>query len=101
MTEQKYNGWTNYATWRINLEIFDGWDWWEWGKENPLADEVCPDFLKDYAETIIFELPIEKIPNLVESYARAFISDVNWYEIAEHFNNELKEQMDEATNERN
>ena len=20
----KYNGWTNYATWRIDLEIFDG-----------------------------------------------------------------------------
>lgn len=19
-----YNGWTNYATWRVNLEIFDG-----------------------------------------------------------------------------
>jgi hypothetical protein len=22
----KYNGWTNYATWRVNLEIFDGID---------------------------------------------------------------------------
>jgi len=20
----EYNGWTNYATWRVNLEIFDG-----------------------------------------------------------------------------
>lgn len=20
----KYNGWTNYATWRVNLEMFDG-----------------------------------------------------------------------------
>jgi len=19
-----YNGWTNYATWRVNLEMFDG-----------------------------------------------------------------------------
>ncbi len=23
-TDTKYNGWTNYATWRVNLEIFDG-----------------------------------------------------------------------------
>ena len=23
-TTEKYNGWTNYATWRVNLEIFDG-----------------------------------------------------------------------------
>ena len=22
----KYNGWTNYETWRVNLEIFDGFD---------------------------------------------------------------------------
>ena len=22
--KEKYNGWTNYATWRINLEIIDG-----------------------------------------------------------------------------
>jgi len=21
-----YNGWTNYVTWRVNLEIFDGMD---------------------------------------------------------------------------
>lgn len=24
MTDTKYNGWTNYATWRVNLEMFDG-----------------------------------------------------------------------------
>lgn len=24
MTEQ-YNGWTNYQTWRLNLEVFGGW----------------------------------------------------------------------------
>ena len=23
---EKYNGWTNYATWRVNLEFFDGDD---------------------------------------------------------------------------
>ena len=20
------NGWTNYETWKVNLEVFDGWD---------------------------------------------------------------------------
>ena len=24
MTDKTYNGWTNYATWRVNLEWFDG-----------------------------------------------------------------------------
>ena len=27
MTDKTYNGWTNYATWRVNLEVFDGGDW--------------------------------------------------------------------------
>ena len=27
MSNTKYNGWTNYATWRVNLEMFDaGYD---------------------------------------------------------------------------
>ena len=26
MKNDTYNGWTNYATWRVNLEIFDGLD---------------------------------------------------------------------------
>ena len=25
----RHNGWTNYATWRVNLEIIDGYDWYE------------------------------------------------------------------------
>jgi hypothetical protein len=24
--DTKYNGWTNYATWRVNLEMVDGYD---------------------------------------------------------------------------
>ena len=24
MTDNTYNGWSNYETWRVNLEIFDG-----------------------------------------------------------------------------
>jgi hypothetical protein len=31
MNDQKYNGWTNYATWRVNLEIFDGIDLMDYG----------------------------------------------------------------------
>jgi len=26
MSDTTYNGWSNYATWRINLEVFDGMD---------------------------------------------------------------------------
>jgi hypothetical protein len=33
MTNTDYNGWTNYATWRVNLEIFDGMEPREWIQE--------------------------------------------------------------------
>ena len=23
---EKFNGWTNYSTWRVNLEMFDGYE---------------------------------------------------------------------------
>jgi hypothetical protein len=67
----KYNGWTNYATWRVNLEMFDGTDQ-AWS-----ADDA-----KDYAEQYITDTTDE---GLARDYALAFMADVNWYEIAEHY----------------
>lgn len=90
---EKYNGWTNYATWRINLEIFDGVT-----LEDLNTNETDPydlkDYLQDYAEEMIFSgarLDERRPSNLMEDYARAFLSDVNWYEIAEHMIKESEE----------
>jgi hypothetical protein len=73
-TQNTYNGWTNYATWRIALEIFDGY---EFGYE--VSAQECEDF----AEEIIFQ---NESDTLSDSYARAFLSDVNYHEIADHLN---------------
>ena len=89
MSDTTYNGWTNYATWRINLEIFDGFDLEEYFQAN-LSEcdlDLIPDNLKDYAEEIIFanHRYDERAPSsLMEDYARAFLQDVSWYEIAQH-----------------
>ena len=78
MNDNKYNGWTNYATWRINLEIFDGLDVADF---NNMADDAYEfgEYLKDYAIEIVTDGCDN---NLAESYARAFMSEVNWTEIA-------------------
>jgi len=73
-----YNGWTNYATWRVNLEMLDCFspddmNWTVGGKISDLADT-----LKDYVLQIMDESP----DGFVKDYAMAFICDVNWYEIA-------------------
>jgi predicted nucleotidyltransferase len=74
ITENKtYNGWTNYPTWRVNLEIFDGYE------KKP--EYINADSVKELAEEVIFS---DSNDSLAISYARAFLSDVNWFEIAEH-----------------
>jgi len=82
MTDNTYNGWTNYATWRVNLEIFDGIDVEDmnWNKKD-LGDFALA--IKEYAEEIVCPLKITE-NSLAESYALAFLSSVNWREIAEH-----------------
>jgi hypothetical protein len=83
MNDKTYNGWTNYATWRVNLEMFDG--------THPTIDFGCDinsddatydlaKCLQEYAENIITDYKSET--NLAQDYALAFLSYVNWREIA-------------------
>jgi hypothetical protein len=86
-----YNGWTNYATWRINHELFDGFDPVEyWGKDCLDSIYELGQSLKCYAEELLFDCG-EQPQNLVADYARAFLDEVNWYEIADHIAKEVAE----------
>ena len=89
--DNTYNGWANYATWRVNLEIFDGLVLTDL---LPIADSepksyfsgaefysVVMDACKNYAEELIEQTSQE---GLARDYAFAFLSDVNWREIAKH-----------------
>lgn len=78
---KNYNGWSNYATWRINLEILGDIEF----EESVTADE-----LKEIVEECVFRNPNTcDTPYLVEDYARAFLSQVNYYEIAEAINTDM------------
>ena len=77
MSNEKYNGWTNYATWRVNLEMFDGGDF---ASDNDLDAYDLGQTLRQFAE----ETLSEQASGLVLDYALAFLSDVNWCEIARH-----------------
>jgi len=84
MSEKTYNGWTNYETWRVNLEIFDGFDPTEYYSACDLKDAYeLGQSLQQYAEEVIFECA--SIPEgLARDYAQAFLQNVNWMEIAKH-----------------
>jgi hypothetical protein len=81
MEKQTYNGWTNYATWRVNLEMFDGLDLMDYGWHK-LDGYDLAQAMKEYAEEFI-ELDCGK--GLARDYALAFLQDVDWRDIAEHY----------------
>ena len=82
--KEKHNGWTNYATWRINLEIIDGIEF---------EVKTCAATIQEIVEDVVFsQYELGNGSHLVEDYARSFISQVNFYKIAESINEELDEQ---------
>jgi len=79
---KEYNGWTNYATWRVNLEILG---------DIEFEETVTAAQLIEIVEDCVFNNTVEK-DCLAADYARAFIQQVNFYEIAQGINEELNEQ---------
>ena len=95
MSDTTYNGWTNYATWRVNLEIFDGLEQSEvFDLSLPL--EQLRHVLQDYVEGHIYEAGGGE-GNIAVDYALAFLSDVNWYEIAKHMIADNAEEITDGT----
>ena len=41
----EYNGWTNYATWRVNLEIIDGLE---------IETKMSAEDMKEFVEDVVF-----------------------------------------------
>ena len=94
MNDNKYNGWTNYATWRVNLEILSDMDWHE-------TEDIDFDYLKELVEdTVLGEYRANNTitSRLAEDYALAFLNEVNYHEILEHILDE-KEMNKEYGNE--
>jgi hypothetical protein len=81
--EKTYNGWSNYATWRINLELVD--DMHEMLKEHGVFEDIgeLKSYLKEAVEEAVTGYGNVTSNPLAESYAMAFIEDVNYHEIAE------------------
>jgi hypothetical protein len=94
MTDKKYNGWTNYETWRVNLEVFDGLELSDvtYRADNSDADTYeVSNFCKEYADEVV----LHGSSGLVHDYASAFLSEVNFYEIAEHMVQAYNEENEE------
>ena len=85
----KYNGWTNYETWRINLEMLDGMTPEDMGfRRYEFLDE---DRRENFTERLAGALEVH-VCEIVEmdakgfalDLAQSFLARVDWDEIAQH-----------------
>lgn len=82
----KYNGWANYATWRVQLEIVSDLVEMECRDDMERAKALTVDEWREMIEYWVDEavfLSHHKHDNfLMMSYAEAFLSYVDYYELA-------------------
>ena len=95
MNEKEYNGWTNYETWLTAL----------WFDNDQGIQEMAQELARDAEDTYragealkdnAYELAEMIVPGIVEGanfvtdLFNAALSEVNWYEIAEGYREEME-----------
>lgn len=75
----KYNGWTNYETWRINLEYFDDYE-----PDEEVTGSELESMMNDMLDSI--EWGESSLEQLGYSLVYSMLQDVNWGEIADSIN---------------
>jgi len=80
-----HNGWSNYETWRVNLEMVDGMrleDFVEFHDNDSVFDadqaEYLADLIRDYCEDVIEQ----QSSDFARDLALSFLQKVDWQEIA-------------------
>ena len=77
-----YNGYTDYATWRITSDLFSNVEF---------TEPVTADYILEIAEEIVFDnYEIKQGSHHVEDYARVFLAMANYREIADTINEDIK-----------
>jgi hypothetical protein len=90
----RYNGWRNYETWRVNLEMFDGITAedvlgdWSFVDDKEAVTARLADVLEDMAtEYVRNDCPQEQ--GFAYDLAMSFLNKVDFEEIAEHLVEDL------------
>ena len=76
---EKYNGWTNYWTWKLNLELLDS-DYWRELIEEGQYDSIYE--LSQDIKSFYDEVADDIEPDWAQGFLNAMFSEVNWREIA-------------------
>ena len=85
MTE-RYNGWTNHETWRVNLEMLDGMDCTDFGLHTIDEDDMDESarILALALESYCTELVELDAKGFALDLAICFLNKVDWQQISTH-----------------
>lgn len=91
---EKYNGWTNYETWLVNLWLDNGGSGEHWreyteehvgdGAERDDAVDHIADQIKAEHDEALAEI-IPEGSGVFQDLLSASLREVNWHEIAAHY----------------
>lgn len=87
-----YNGWTNWETWKTNLELVDGMTGEDVGMDVDMDKFEAGELLKDHCMEIAGQWETN---SFVSGIVWEFFLQVDWPEIAEHLLSEMKEEESE------
>jgi hypothetical protein len=98
MDTQKYNGWTNYATWLVNLH-FDNLDFTD-EVELGAFDDMDADGIRCHVAAWI-QMFVESYLDEVAGTDNLFvldvisttINDVDWHDIADHYVDDIQDAV--------
>jgi predicted DNA-binding protein len=98
MDTQKYNGWTNYATWMVNLH-FGNLDFTD-DVESGVFDDMDADGIRCHVASLIKELVKSYLDEVagtdslfVRDIMNATINDVDWHDIADHYVDDIQDSV--------
>ena len=84
ITKRPYNGWNNYATFRVHNDILNGYQWDE-------GEDIYVDLLKAIVQNTVFENT--GAVGLIVDYANLFLNNVDWDELVETYNHDKKAEQ--------
>ena len=99
MTEEKYNGWTNYETWLLKLNLDNDYGIYtmcqEWFKDNfKVSETERPDnyeisvLFKEFLEEI-FYIEDHSIYKICDTWTHRDWQEIDWIEITDAYIEEL------------
>lgn len=94
MEKKTYNGWTNYETWNWNLWYGDSFTAEDFEGMEGDAYKISK-YLEDWTYELLEAEALEKVGGFFGDVISASIREVNFYEIAKHFVDDLELKPEE------